>query len=472
MMDDEPQQAARARQLTGWDAAAVILGVVIGSGIFAFPSLVAANVSNAWVLLGLWLCGGAVALMGALCYAELSSTYPDVGGDYAFLRRAYGPELSFLFVWGRMTVIQTGAIAAAAFIGGNYLAEKVSLGAYSAGIYAALIVLALTALNLAGLRFGKWTQHILVASVLCGLLLIVITGFRLWLTGEAQAAGGNAGTAGSGFTETVSMIGLAMIFVLYSYGGWNEAAYLSAEVQQPKRDIPRALLLGIGTISLVYLLVNLALLAGLGQAGMADSSAVAADLMRAAWGDGGVMLISLLVFIAVLSTVNASIITGGRSNFALGRDYPRAFGFMRHWRERRGVPPMALLVQVGITLLLIALASGGIEEEGLEAVVAYTAPAFWLFIALVGLAVMILRCWDGERQRPFRVPFYPLTPFLFCTFCIYMLYSAIAHAGAGALIGLAVLLAGLPFLALELGRKKESCHDSRRGSLEKDETAD
>lgn len=433
----------KARNLSVYDAVSIVLGVVIGSGIFALPSLVAANSPGPWTMMGLWVLGGVMSLIGALCYAELATTYPDKGGDYHFLRRAYGAGVGFLFVWGRMAVIQTGALAAAAFIAGNYASELLRLGEHSPAIYAGAIIVVLTALNLSGLKAAKWAQNSLVAVITLGLLAVVAAGFWQALAGggveaPVAASGGNAG----------GMIGLALIFVLFSYGGWNEAAYLSSEIRGPRRNIVVTLMWGIGIVTVIYLLVNAAMLAGLGRSGMAASPAVAASLLREAWGELGAVFISLLVIVAVLSTVNATIITGGRSNYALGRDFPRVFGFMGKWDGQRGVPTAGLLVQGGIALALVILAPLLFEEGGLEVMVAYTAPVFWFFFFLAGLSVIVLRLRDPAGKRPFRVPLFPVTPLVFCVVCLYMLRSSILYAGNGSLVGVAVVAAGLPILLL------------------------
>lgn len=451
---DRAKTEVPRRTLRVFDAVAIVLGIVIGSGIFFMPSLVAANSPNSLILLVLWLAGGMIGLVGAFCYAELATTYPNAGGDYYFLRRAYGREIGFLFVWGRMTVIQTGAMAAAAFIGGNYITELLPLGAYSSAIYAGLIVVLLSAVNLCGLHFGKWTQNLLTTVIAAGLIVVAIAGLWLGIAGGglAQAAVVDTVSVAAArepdLAAVFSMIGLAMIFVLYTYGGWNEAAYLSAEIRAPQKNIAVALLLGVGAVTVIYLLVNMAFLVGMGRIGMAESGAVAADLLRQAVGEPGAVFISILVVIAVLSTVNATIITGGRSNYALGRDYPEVFGFMGKWKASSSVPVAALVVQGAISLLLIGIAPLLFEERGVEAMVAYTAPVFWFFFFLTGMAVLVLRWWDPETPRPFHVPLYPLTPFIFCGACLYMLYSAIAYAGAGSLVGVAVLLAGVPIIFL------------------------
>jgi len=248
-----------------------------------------------------------------------------------------------------------------------------------------------------------------------------------------------------------------MIFVLYTYGGWNEAAYLSAEIKDPERNIVRSLFFGLAAVVAVYLLVNLAFLAGLGLDGMKSADVVAAELVGRVWGPAGATLISLLVVVAVVSTVNATIITGARSNHALGRDYPEIFGMLGKWRASGNVPVVALLVQAAITVTLIAALpalipepdpDAAFQESGVSAMVAYTSPVFWLFFFLVGLSVAVLRAWDPDRPRVFKVPLYPLTPLVFCAACLYMLHSAVSYAGAGSLLGLLVLIAGVPFLAV------------------------
>lgn len=452
---ETPPSGAPRRSVRVVEAVAIVVGIVIGSGIFFMPSLVAANSPSGTAMLGLWLAGGLIGLAGALCYAELATTYPDAGGDYFFLGRAYGPEVGFLFGWARMTVIQTGAIAAAAFIAGNYISEFAPLGPASPALYAALLVVGTTALNLAGLRFGKSVQVLLAGAVAVGLVAVALAGF--WPTTPPVPVA--APTETGAFSGAV---GLAMIFILYTYGGWNEAAYLSAEIRAPQRNIAYALIIGVGVVTLVYLLINAAFLAGLGHAGMAESNAVAADLLRRSFGEPGAVVISVLVVVAVLGTVNASVITGGRSNYALGRDFPDLFGFMGRWATEKGVPAAALIVQAGITLLLIAGSTafswgrGGADGPagGVKAMVAYTAPAFWFFFFLSGLAVLVLRSWDPSRPRPFRVPLYPFTPFLFCVVCLWMLCSAVAYAGVGSLVGAAVLLAGIPLIWLSGSRRQ------------------
>jgi len=242
---------------------------------------------------------------------------------------------------------------------------------------------------------------------------------------------------------------MAMVFVLLTYGGWNEAAYLSAEVRNLRRNMTRGLFASLGLIAGLYLLVNWAYLQGLGLAGMAGSEVVAADLMRAALGEPGAKLISLLVVAAALSSTNATIFTGARTSFALGQDF-RFFRFLGRWDEDAKTPANALLVQGGFALLLVGV--GAWTRQGFEAMVDYTAPVFWLFFGLAGAALFVLRWIEPKTDRPFRVPLYPAVPLLFCAACAYMFWSSVAYAGAGALLGVGVLLAGIPLLLLRTPR--------------------
>jgi basic amino acid/polyamine antiporter, APA family len=418
------------------DAVAMIVGIVVGAGIFRTPSLVAANVTSEGGALLLWVAGGAISLVGALCYAELTTAYPHTGGDYHYLTRAYGKSVSFLFVWSRITVIQTGSVALLAFVFGDYASQLLRLGAFSPSIYAALVVISLTSLNIIGVRQGTQTQNLLTAVEVFSLLMIIVAG--LFLIDSPVAQTGPPSTTQASNAAT----GLAMVFVLLTYGGWNEAAYISAEMKG-RRDVAKALLLGITVITGLYLLVNWAYIRGLGLAGMASSDALAADLMQRTMGQGGAVFVSLLVAISALTSANATVFTGARTNYAFGRDF-RLFQFLGRWRGAANTPTNSLVFQGAIALALVAI--GTATRKGFETMVEYTAPVFWLFFFMVGLSLIVLRIRDSQTPRSFHVPLYPLTPILFCASCLYMLQASLAYTGIGALVGVAVLLTGVPVL--------------------------
>jgi basic amino acid/polyamine antiporter, APA family len=422
------------------DTLAMVVGHVIGIGIFKAPSIVAGNSSGEAMFFGLWIAGGVISLIGALCYAELGSAYPSAGGEYFFLRRAYGGSLAFLFAWARMTMIQTGVVAAIAFVFGDYASQLLNLGSHGPALCAATAVVAVTALNIVGTYQSKTAQNILTFALALAILAIVCAGL---------AMGGATVAAPPPDATHVAIPGLAMIFVLLTYGGWNEAAYLTAEMQNLRRDIVRALVFGICIITVLYLLLNLAYFNTLGLEGMRNTRVVAADLMKLTLGNYGAVALSLIVMLSALSALNATIFTGARTNYALGRDFV-IFGFMGRWSDRARTPVNGLLVQGGISLLLVLLAS--FTPDGFETMVAYTAPAFWLFFLLTGVSLFVLRRQPGANAGAYRVPLYPLLPLLFCAMCGYMLYSSVNYAmsldpgSIGAMVGIGVLLAGLPMM--------------------------
>ncbi|HEX3156968.1 MAG TPA: APC family permease [Gemmatimonadaceae bacterium] len=423
------------------DGVVLVVGLVLGAGIFRAPQVVAANAGGTGAMLVLWAAGGLVSLLGALCYAELATAYPHAGGEYHLLSRAYGERVGFLCAWSRMTVIQTGSLAILAFVVADYAMPLLGLpaGAAAGPAVAAVVVAVLTLVNAAGIRQGRATQWGLTLIEVLGLVLVTLAGLLVAPAGATATAAVQPAEGGS------SAIGLALIFVLLTYGGWSEAAYLSAELRDRQRGVLRTLAWGVGVVTLLYLAANVAYLRALGPAGVAATPAVAAEVMRRAAGPWGERFVACVVIAAALSSANATVITGARSTFAVGQDVP-AFRWLGAWRARAGTPARAVLVQGAVTLLLVLF--GSAARGGFEAMVTYTAPVFWLTLLGTGAAVIVLRRRDPATPRPVRVPLYPLIPVVFCAAAAYMLYASVAHAGPGALLGVAVMLAGLPVLAL------------------------
>jgi amino acid transporter len=237
-----------------------------------------------------------------------------------------------------------------------------------------------------------------------------------------------------------------MVFVLLTFGGWNEAAYISAELRDGRRNMLRVLMLGLGAITAIYFLAGFAYLKGVGLEAMSRSEVVAADLMRRTFGEGGATVASLLIAVSALGAINGDIFTGARTNYAVGSDF-RLFGFLGRWKEKTNVPANALLLQGAIASALILL--GALTRKGFVTMVEFTAPVFWLFALLTGLSLFALRRRESGVPRPFRVPLYPLLPILFCGSCLYMLQASLAYTGIGALVGLVVFFFGAIFLWLD-----------------------
>ncbi len=450
----QPDSDSPHAHLGLWDAVSIIVGIVVGTAIFKTPQNVFANVHGPWLGMGCWLLGGVLALLGSMCYAELATTYPRMGGDYVYLTRAFGRWVGFLFGWAQLTVILTGSIGAMAYAFGDYAVTLFGWDPKHSVWLAVGSVVILTVLNLLGVVFGKTVQNLLTAVKVLGLGAVVVAGFA-W-GGDASWASQKA-MEGPGF-------GLAMVFVLYAYGGWNDSAFVAAEVRHRHRNMPLALLLGTGGITVIYLLVNAAFLWGLGFEGVRASLAPAADVARLAFGAWGAKGISLLVMASALGAINGLIFTGSRIYVSLGADH-RVFAWLGRWNAQRGTPIRSLLTQSAIAVLLILVVGTQVGRDwvdrgmtaimlsplpwdkyfgGFDTLVAATAPVFWGFFLLTGYSMMILRAIDHDVRRPFSAPLYPLEPILFCGMCHYMLFSAIEYAQGLSLLGLVPLAVGLP----------------------------
>ncbi len=462
-MPQNPDNTSSASNETGrprrilrlHEAITLIVGLVIGAGIFKTPAVVANLTGETGSMFSAWILGGLVSLVGALCYAELACAYPDAGGDYHFLQKAYGRSISFLFGWARLSVITTGSIALLAFVFGDYMNRIIPLDiagtATGPFLYAIAVIFILSWANIRNIRTGMATQSLFTGLQVLSLVLIVATAFYLLAADTSAPASTTPLLESSGTSPLFSAnFGLAMVFVLLTFGGWNEAAYISAELKDGHRNMVRALVFSIGIITALYLLVTWAYWQGLGFTGMATSPAIAADLMQMAFGNTAQKSISLMVAISTLTSINATIIVGARTSYAMGRDWHvlRKLGV---WDARRDTPVNALYIQCLASLALVVL--GTLIGSGFKSMVEFTAPVFWLFFLLSGISLFVLRIRDPHTPRPFRVPFYPFLPLIFCLTCSYMLWSSLSYVYDQSLgginaawIGVAVLLPGLVFL--------------------------
>lgn len=458
-MEPEADSAEkRPAELGLWDAVSVIVGIVVGVSIFKAPPAVFSNVGSPWEGVAVWGLGGLVALVGALCYAELAATYPGSRGDYLYLTRAYGSLVGFLFAWTRLAVILTGNIAALAYVFADYAVTLFACDPRAAAWFAGAAVAGLTLFNVLGLRVGKSLQNVLSASKVLGLAALLITGL---VKGSVPAWRATQPVNGPGF-------GLAMILVLYAYGGWNDAVFVAADVREPRRNMPRALILGTLLIAALYVLVNMAFVSALSFAGVRSSRTPAADVLGLWLGERGVAGMSLLVMVSALGAVSGLILAGSRLHASVGADY-RIFSWLGRWNTRLNSPVCSLVAQACVSLLLIVgvgteAGRGAIDgvlngvgvrplpwsqyEGGFETLVAGTSPLFWLFFLLTGVSVLVLRRRDRGRPRPFSTPFYPFVPLIFISVSGYMLYASVAYARALSLLGIIPLLIGIPLFLI------------------------
>jgi amino acid transporter len=424
MTKREKTAGAPKRQLSLLDTTCIIVGIIIGSGIYKTTPYIAGNVPNASTLLLVWIAGGLISLVGALCYAELATAFPREGGDYVYLTQAYGRRVGFVFAWSEFWILRPGNVGMMGFVFAEYAKSlyALNLGAqgqrYDELVYAAAAVTVLTALNLLGVRSGKWTQNLLTGVKVVGLLVI----FAVALFGAPEAGASQSQVQAPPIKYSLST---AMVLVLFTYGGWNDVSFVAAEVRDPGRNLLRALLLGVGIVTLIYVLVNLAFLRVLGLEGTAASPVPAADVVQRTLGAAGSRFMSALVCVSALGAMNGMTFTGARIYYAVGEEH-RLYSWLGRWNARFDTPLRALGIQFAVTLALVILI--GRRADGFETLLMYTTPVFWAFIFLVGVALFVLRHKQADTGQVFRVPLFPLTPIIFCAAVALLCYSSIDYA--------------------------------------------
>jgi amino acid transporter len=419
---------APKKELSLFDSTSIIVGIIIGTGVYVMAPDIAKGAYSWWGVLAIWIIGGLLSLCGAVGYAELATAYPKEGGDYVYLSRAYAPSAGFLFGWTQLTIVRPGDIAAMAFAFATYartIYDPFSQHPrFSQQLFATSAVVILTVINIIGVKEGKWVQNLLTVVKALGLLAIVAI---------AVIAPAPSGTPASFPSLPFS---LALIFVLFTYGGWNEMAYVAAEVKNPSRNIVRALVLGTVAVTVLYLLVNGAFLYTLGYKGLAASEAVARDSIATVFPKTAPALISALVCISALGVVNGLIFTGARITYAMGADH-KIFALFGRWNRLTGTPVWALLIQ-GIIAVVLILIFGSFVET-----VLYTAPAVYAFYLATSLAVIVLRFKEPAVERPYKVSGYPVTTLIFSAVCAFLIYKALTYALATRPVSVIILFSAL-----------------------------
>ena len=422
-----------------WAAVSIIVGIIIGVGIYETPPHIFAQVPHPAIAIGLWVLGGVLAMIGALCFAELAAAYPRSGGEYVYLTSAFGPLTGFLFAWSQLSVTRSGSIAAMAYIFGTSAANLFDYDEDSIFLLAGLAVVVLTMVNILGVRIGTRTQNVLTIAKVIGLIALIVVGF-LW--GEPRAFTPAAAPPPQG-----AWFAGAMIFVLWTYSGWHEAAYIVAEAKNHTRNIPLALILGTSIVTVIYVLINCAYLFGLGFEGAREKN-IAVNLLNSVWPGYGARTMDILIMVSSLGAINGMIFTTARIYSEFGKDH-RIFKLLSHWSKRMKTPVRALAVQ---TLICLAMIGGvwvvGGADESFDKTVKLTVAVFWSFFCLTGVSLILLRERDPDTPRPFRVPGYPVLPIIFSGWCVYIVVGTIIEdwqkGAVESLIGLGILLLGLP----------------------------
>jgi basic amino acid/polyamine antiporter, APA family len=420
-----------ARRLGVFDGTMLVMGGVIGAGIFISPYVVARHVHTPALILGVWVAGGAVALVGAFVYAELAAIKPGVGGVYAYLRDAFHPIVAFLFGWTLLLVVNAGGMAAVAVTFGLYLRDLTGIGLEPATI--AVITLAtLTIINCFGVRAGANVQNTFMILKIVAIAALITIG---WIAVGRPAASslGAAEPAGS-----LTGFAAAMVPVLFAYGGWQTATFVSDEMRAPQRDLPRALVWGIIGVLVLYLAANLVYVLVLSPSGLAATVTPASEVMRRAIGEPGARFIALGIAISTVGFLSQGMLTGPRVYFAMARD--GVFFARVGWLHPRSRAPVYAIALQGVWAAAVAMS--GRYEQILNYVVAIDA----IFFGLTGAALIVFRRRQrADVARPqIRTPGHPWTTMLFVGAFWIVALNTIVRFPTSAGIGVLVLLAGIP----------------------------
>lgn len=433
-MKDEaprPESTGLARRLGMFDATMLVMGGIIGSGIFVNPAEVARHVSTPFWIVGVWVIGGAVALAASFVYAELAGRRPEVGGQYAYLRDAYGPLPAFLYGWALLLVIQSGGMAAVAITFARYFNDLTHL-ALNDSVVALAVLALLTIINCFGVRSGSNVQSALMVLKVAAIGMLVVVG--LWFAPAAPAI--PAAASASPPVTTLAAIGAALTPVMFAYGGWQTSSFCAGEMRNPERDLARGLLLGVAGVILLYCLTALVCVLGLGPAGLAGSKTPASDVMRLALGERGATLIALGIATSTLGFLSQGMLTAPRVYFAMAED-KLFFRQVAQVNPVTRVPVIAIALQ-GIAAAVIAL-SGTYGQ-----ILSYVVSVDFIFFGLTGAALFIFRRRDPDKKVVFKVPLHPFTTALFVAACAVTVVAAVWNNPVNSLIGYSILAVGIP----------------------------
>jgi basic amino acid/polyamine antiporter, APA family len=431
-------------ELNVFDAVAVVVGTVIGSGIFLLPSFVAAQLHSLGAVLLVWLVGGLLSAFGALSLAELGSIYPGTGGLCTYLRHIYGPLPAFLYAWALLFMIHSGSIAALAVAFGIFAGQVLPLSMMQQKLLSVGLILGLTVVSCLGIRGGKLVQNLIAlakVSGLAGIILLLGTKGSLPL----RLFAGPANDHEPAFS--IAGFGIALVAVLWAYEGWHVLSFVAGEMKKPKVDLPRSLSYGIAIVMLIYLVANLGYYHALTAAEIRGSNAVAALAVGKLLGPIGANAISILIVVSILGSMNGLVLSGPRVSFAMAREgiFPAVFGRLNN---RYRTPIAALAVQ-GVWAAMLA-ASGSYQQLFTDVIF-----AAWIFYGLAVAGVLVLRYSQPQLARPFSVPGYPWLSLMFCVAAAGLIISTVIARPMGAAIGLTLVATGIPvyFLAIKVDRR-------------------
>jgi len=415
----------------------VVVGGIIGAGIFINPYIVAQRMDSPFWVLGAWVLGGVIAMAGALTFAELGVVHPEAGGHYVYLRKAFHPVLGFLYGWALLLMIETGAIAAVALTFAEYTLRLVGQGGEGARLLAVLAILVVGGINALGVKPGSRVLNLFV--VLKVVALAALIGAGVFLGGRVGAPGVSEMPVAEILHVPALALGAALIPVMFSFGGWQNVNYVAEEVRDPRRDLPRSLILGTALVVLVYVLVNWIYLRTLGHGGLAGTLTPAADVARSLLGPVGDRFLALTISISTFGFLNLTMLAPTRVYYAMARDgvFLRSVSRL-HPRFRS--PTRAIFLQTALALMLLFWK----DYAGL---VDYVVFADWVFFGLAGASLFVFRRRLPLGARPagtFATPLYPWIPALFTAVALYIVLSSFWADPLGSVVGMLLLASGIP----------------------------
>ncbi|MBI3317789.1 MAG: protein-L-isoaspartate(D-aspartate) O-methyltransferase [Candidatus Omnitrophica bacterium] len=422
------------RSLGLTDATALVVGCVIGVGIFRSAASVARYLTTPGSVMLVWVLGGIISFCGALCYAELGAAYPKTGGDYVYLTRAYGPAVGFLFGWTKIFTERVGTIAILGFVFAEYMSYLIEATPLAVRLAASFAILLLTGANIVGVHVGKGVQNFLTLLKVLSLGGIIAVGF-FGRGGDSPSLIQSAASWQSDLGMWRSL-GVALVFVLWTYGGWTESSYVAEEIRDPHRTLPWSILWGLALVTGLYLLVNWVYLLYIPLDQMPQKQLVAAEVMKIALGPLGGKVTALMVALSAFGALNGYILTSGRIALALGRDHA-LFAKLSHVHPVFATPARALAFNALAALLLVW--TGTFDQ-----IVTYSTVAISIFFAMAAFGVMILRARDPQTPRPYRVWGYPLTPLIFLLAMVLFIANITLLQPKETWLGFALMALGLP----------------------------
>lgn len=431
------------------DMVSLLVGIVVGTAIFRASPGIFADCGSATVGMLMWAAGAVIALCGALCYSEMAAAWPRFGAEYVFLSEAYGKRMGILFAWMQVFAVVTGNIGAMAFAFADYAGKVLNLEepTWELPTLAAAAVTISWLIHMCGMSWGRMTQNALSVCKIASLVLILICG--VIFTGAAESPvvpASEPAVIAEATSPSLASLGTALLFVLFTYGGWNDATAVTPDVRDCRRKVPRALILGLALIAVLYLAVNAAYLRVLGYPGLVASKAPAADVFSRVLGQGAARALSLLVMFSALGAIHGMLLTGCRTLEGVGTDVPLFAKLSQRSTRGAAVLGLTLLAGIALTMILLVGTSQGqqlltgtagllgvqsrdfSQKSGFGVLVDSSSAVFYIFYMLTAVAVFVLRWKAPDQPRPFRIPLFPLPPLIFLAATVWILWSAVTHA--------------------------------------------